>query len=149
MPKEALQYLTSEVVEATVSVVDAAFAGEGYGNVDERVWTADVPDYARDPWAQLAVDDVGHSTAYESKDSPVEVHFVSVDLFATEAGTATPYDDVEALASVVTQNMTKGFTVSGHTVHEVRVNVAEPISLTGPEQADLFGRGLQFELHLE
>lgn len=149
MPKDALQYLTREVVEATVAVVDSAFADEGYSNVEQRVWTADVPDYAGDPWAQLAVDDVGPSTQYEAKDSPVEVEFVSVDLFATESGTATPYDDVEALASRVTQNMTKGFTVSGHTVHEVRVNVAEPISLTGPQQADLFGRGLQFEIHLE
>jgi hypothetical protein len=149
MPKQALQYLSKDVVEATISVADNAFVDEGYTEVDKRVWTADVPDYALDPWCRITTDDVGHSTSYETKDSPVEVHFVSVDLFATEVGVDTPYDSVESLAKRVVQNMSEGFSVSGHTVHEVRVNVAEPISLTGPEQTDLFGRGLQFEVHLE
>lgn len=149
MPKPALQYLTQEVVAAVISVVDDAFSAEGFANVDNRVWTADVPDYAGDPWALVNDTDVSHSQSFEDKDSPVETHFLNISIFATQAGTDTPYADVEAVAQHVVQNMTDGFTVSGRTVHQTRINEAEPINMTGPEQTDLFGRSLLIELHLE
>lgn len=149
MPTDALQFLAKEAREAVVSEVDSAFSTEGFSDVDERVWVADVPDYAEDPYAAIEVSDVVPSPAAEDKDSPAEAIFVDVSVYATENGTDSPYDDVEAVSKQVVQNMTGGFSISGHSVHEVRINAAQPVSSTGPEQVDLFGRGIQFEITLE
>jgi hypothetical protein len=149
MPATSIKFLAKEVREAVVSEVDSAFSTEGFSDVDERVWVADVPDYAEDPYAAIEISDVVPSPNAESKDCAAEAVFVDITIYATENGTDSPYDDVEALAKQVTQNMTGGFSISGHTVFEVRLNAAQPVSSTGPEQVDLFGRGLQFEIDLE
>lgn len=149
MPSDALKFLAKEVREAVVSEVDSSFSTEGFADVDERVWVADVPDYAEDPYAAIEIADVVPAPNAEDKDSPAEAVFVDVQAYATENGTDSPYDDVEAVSEQVVQNMTDGFSISGHTVHEVRLNAAQPVSSTGPEQVDLFGRGLQFEISLE
>lgn len=149
MPSSGLSYLSNDVLKAVISEVDAAFSSEGLSDVDSRVWSADVPDHAADPWALVEVLDNTHSEQSEDKDSPVEAIFIGVDVFGTEQGTNTPYDDVEALAKQVVQNMTGGFTVANHTIYEVRLNFSEPVSSTGPEQVDLFGRSMQFEVHIE
>ena len=150
MPDPALQYTAKAVREAVVSLVDRAFDAEGYAEVDSRVWVADVPDYAEDPWCLIEIIDLVPSTDAESKDCAAEAVFVNIELYATEQGTDTPYEAVEALAVQVVQRITApDFSIEGHSVFNTRQNLAEPLSSTGPEQVDLFGRALQYQIDIE
>lgn len=149
MPTTNVNLLAKEVLRAVVSEVESAFSDEGYADVDRRVWAGDVPDDALDPWCIIEVVDDIHSD-YEDKDSPVEVVFMGVSLFATEDGATNPYVAALDLAKRTTQRMTdETFSVSGLTVFENRLGLTEPASQTGPEKVNLYGFTNQFEIHVE
>lgn len=149
MPQPKLQLLSKEVLKAVVSEVEGAFSDEGYADNDRRVFAGDVPDTALDPWALIEVVDNAPS-GREDKDSPVEVVFMGVSLFATEDGATNPYVAALDLSKATTQRITDStFSVSGQSVYNARLTLSEPASQTGPEQVNLFGFTLQFEFHLE
>lgn len=149
MPQPNVNLLAKEVLKATLSEIKTTFTDEGYSDVDRRVWSGSVPDTALDPWVVLEIVDNLHSDM-EDKETPMEVVFIGASFYATEDGATNPYIAALDLAKQATKKMTmETFSVSGQDVYANRHSLTEPASQAGPEQVDLFGFTVQFEIHLE
>ena len=149
MPEQGIQLLAKEALEAAVPLVKTVYQNQGYSSVDKRVWTQDVPESSPEPWSVFEIADDTHSQ-YEDKESPVEVVFLGIDHFATEAGATRPYMAALEIAKAVTTEMTgDSLSVDGHTIYDIRQQLNEPLSLTGSEQTNIYGFGQQYEIHIE